>query len=368
MNDRGSIRLFRFRGIPVRMHWTFALIFLWVGYLGIRDGLDARGMAVQFVLVIALFACVVLHEFGHAFAARRYGIRTRDIILYPIGGVARLDRFPDKPVQELVVAIAGPLVNVVIFLLLLLVQMLFLREVVMEETTGMVAMDWQNLVYILFWMNVVLAGFNLLPAFPMDGGRVLRALLAMRRDRVNATRLAVITGRVVAFFMMAWAIWTGQFMLGLVAVFVLVMGTQEYGMVRSEQLYSRFTAGGVCRTRYPKVGSDTTVDEIATLLVQGLETAFPVEEPDGSFLSYVRAADVLRAVATGHGGLSVTYIARPIPAAVSADQPLQEVFAFLQADPAALVMVRDADGSLRGFLDRDQIDHVLYWAARNKAS
>lgn len=367
MNARGSILLFRFRGIPVRLHWTFALIFLWVGYLGIREGLDPRGMAVQFVLVIALFACVVLHEFGHAFAARRYGIRTRDIILYPIGGVARLDRFPDKPVQELVVAIAGPLVNVAIFLVLLVVQILFLKGATVEEETGMVAMDWHNLVYILSWMNVVLAGFNLLPAFPMDGGRVLRALVAMRRGRVDATRIAVITGRVVAFGMMAWAIWTGQFMLGLVAVFVLVMGTQEYGMVRSEQLYSRFTAGGVCRTRYPKVSSDTTVDETAALLVQGLETAFPVEEPDGSYLTYVRASDVFRAVSTGHGGLSVTYLARPIPAAVSVDQPLQEVFTLLQADPSALIMVRNSDGSMQGFLDRDQIDHVLYWAARKKA-
>lgn len=368
MNERGSILLFRFRGIPLRLHWSFALIFLWVGYLGVREGLDARGMAVQFVLVIALFACVVLHEFGHAFAARRYGIKTRDIILYPIGGVARLDRFPDKPMQELVVAIAGPLVNVVIFLILLLVQVLFIKDAVLEEETGMVAMDWHNLVYILFWMNVVLAGFNLLPAFPMDGGRVLRALVAMRRDRVTATRIAVITGRVVAFGMMAWAIWTGQFMLGLVAVFVLVMGTQEYGMVRSEQLYSRFTAGDVCRTRYPKVSSDTMVDEIADLLIQGLETAFPVEEPDGNFLTYVRAADVFRSVSSGHGGLSVTYIVRPIPATVFADQPLQEVFALLQADPSALLLVRNADGSLRGFLDRDQIDHVLYWAARNKSA
>lgn len=366
MNERGSILLFRFRGIPVRLHWTFSLIFLWVGYLGMREGLDARGMAVQFVLVIALFACVVLHEFGHAFAARRYGIRTRDIILYPIGGVARLDRFPDKPVQELVVALAGPLVNVAIFILLFLIQHFLLQGALVDEATGMVAMDWRNLVYILLWMNVVLAGFNLLPAFPMDGGRVLRALLAMRRSRVDATRLAVMTGRVVAFLMMAWALWTGQYMLGLVAVFVLVMGTQEYGMVRTEQLYGRFTAGDVCRTRFPKVSSETTVVEAASLLAEGLDTAFPVEEPDGEFLHYIRAADVFRAVASGHGGLSVTYIARSIPAVVSAAQPLQEAFAHLQIDPQALLLVRNADGTLRGFMDRDQIDHVLYWASRKK--
>ena len=170
-----SIPLGRVLGTEIRLHLTFLLLLAWIGLAhGIRGGMPEAIQGVAFIALI--FACVLLHEFGHVLAARRYGIATPDITLLPIGGVARLDRIPEKPAEELVVALAGPAVNVAIATLLLLP----LGGV--PDVAAMAGLEdpGQSLLARLFWVNVTLVVFNLIPAFPMDGGRVLRALLGMR--------------------------------------------------------------------------------------------------------------------------------------------------------------------------------------------
>ena len=209
---RWSVRLGRLFGVPVYLHLTFLLLLGLVGLLGLVQG----GLAAAFggvVMIASVFGCVLLHEFGHILAARRYGIPTKDVILLPIGGVARLARMPDEPKQELVVALAGPAVNVAIaaalFPLISLGGGAFLAQ--------------------LFAINVLLALFNMLPAFPMDGGRVLRALLAQRMSYVRATDLAATIGKGMALLfafaglfgipgvlgtnpillVIAWFVWSG---------------------------------------------------------------------------------------------------------------------------------------------------------------
>jgi Zn-dependent protease len=178
-----SIPIIRIAGIQLRIHVTFLLLIIWL----------ALGPVSSAVFVLLLFLCVVLHEFGHAFAAKGYGINTPDITLLPIGGVARLERMPEEPKQELVIAIAGPLVNVIIAACLYLV--IGARGRVAPET----AVESGDMLVGLFQINVWLVLFNLLPAFPMDGGRVLRALLASRMSFARATQVAATVGQAFAF-------------------------------------------------------------------------------------------------------------------------------------------------------------------------
>lgn len=181
-----SARLGRIAGIDVRLHASFALICLWIGWLSWRETGSLWGVLNGVALVLLLFLCVLLHEFGHALTAQRFGIRTRHITLWPIGGVALLEAIPDRPGQEVLIALAGPAVNLVIAAVLRLAEPL-----AGDGTVG-------GILQVLVSANLVLAAFNLLPAFPMDGGRVLRAALALRLGRVRATRIAAIVGRVMA--------------------------------------------------------------------------------------------------------------------------------------------------------------------------
>lgn len=328
--------------------------------------MDWPAIGVLGLLILSLFACVVLHEFGHALTAKRYGIATRDIILSPIGGVARLNKIPEKPTQELWVALAGPAVNVVIATLLGIIAWLFLpRGLDIQGESETAVFRIGNFIPLLFWMNLYLVLFNMIPAFPMDGGRVLRSLLALRMGRLKATTFAAGIGRGIAILFMIIAIWQEELFLGLIGLFVYFMATQELKMVKSEHLYRQFTAGQVTRRQMIRLTSDTLISDAILLLQHSLETHFPLDEGKGQITQYVRAHDLLKANASGHSGLSVTYVAKPISGVVRWDVALPDLFAFFQRDPHALLLVLEEDGSVYGVLDRDQIDHVLYWSQRH---
>lgn len=366
MADRGSILLFTFRGIPVRLHWSFGLLLLWVWYTGVRFGMDWPAIGVLALLMLSLFACVVLHEFGHALTAKRYGIDTRDIILSPIGGVARLNKIPEKPIQEFLVALAGPAVNVIIALILGSFAWIALPQGIEIQGESETAVFWiGNFVPLLFWMNLYLVLFNMIPAFPMDGGRVLRAMLAWKWGRLKATVWAAGIGRGLAILFVVFAIWQEELFLGLIGLFVYFMASQELKMVRSEHLYKRFSCGEVTRSRYILLPGNTLIADAISLLQHSLETHFPLDDGDGRITTYVRAQDLLKANASGHHGMSVSFIARPVSGVVKPKTPLPEVFPFFQRDQHALLIVVDEQGILQGILDRDQIDHVLYWSQRH---
>lgn len=242
---KGAFQIARLFNIPVRIHWSFLLLLAYVAFSGIRDGGSLSDVAWSFLFVGAIFLCVVLHEFGHALSARRFGVETKDIILSPIGGIARLYRMPEQPAQELIVAIAGPVVNVAIAALTgplawwlahdelrQLARMILGLPVMLEEASPFFA----YFLPALFLLNIVLALFNLLPAFPMDGGRVLRALLSMRLSRLLATRIASLAGQVIALAIFAYAFYEGNLLTSLVGVFVFFMAMQEYRQVKMQHM------------------------------------------------------------------------------------------------------------------------------------
>src|SRR5882762_10979856 len=193
---RWSWKIGRIAGIDLYVHATFFLLILWVVLLHALEGRSVQAVVSGVAFIVALFACVVLHEFGHALTARRFGIPTRDITLLPIGGVSRLEHIPEDPRQELQMALAGPAVNVA-----LAAALLGVMRALGTSPFGRVSMVGGGFLTRLFWVNVSLALFNLLPAFPMDGGRVFRALLALRLDRVRATAIAARMGQALALLL-----------------------------------------------------------------------------------------------------------------------------------------------------------------------
>src|SRR5436190_804688 len=189
--------LFSFKGIPVRMHWSFLLLILYVVYSAIGEGMDASHVAYQVASILIVFTCVVLHEFGHALTALHYGVRTGHMTLLPMGGVASLERIAEKPAQEFWITVAGPAVNLAI-ILLAIVPFLLLRAQFDPEPAVDAPISLPALLGFLIISNAVLFVFNIIPAFPMDGGRILRSVLAMRMDRLKATRIAATCGKVCA--------------------------------------------------------------------------------------------------------------------------------------------------------------------------
>jgi len=228
-----SWKLGRVFGIDLFVHWSFLLIPAFAFYtnsaIGLTNAVAAAG------LVFALFGCVLLHELGHALMARSFGIGTRDITLYPIGGIARLERMPENPGAEIAIAVAGPLVNVVI------AAGLWFGFSLAGRTFSLDGMYYgsmtHNLLGQLFMANVGLVIFNMIPAFPMDGGRVLRAFLALFLDYVSATEVAVIISRVLAVGFILWALspW-GSGMLAVIAAFLFLAGGQELAYARRQQM------------------------------------------------------------------------------------------------------------------------------------
>lgn len=227
-----SIKLGKFFGIDLYVHGTFWLLPLLVLFSGVVSGGEPEAIAGELAFVFVIFACVVLHEVGHALAARAYGIGTRDITLYPVGGVASLDHMPEKPSREIAIALAGPAVNFVIagalFVGLFAGSLLSPSLPTANELTSL-----DGLALKILAANFFLALFNLLPAFPMDGGRVLRALLATQMNRLRATEVAVNVGSIVAGGFVLAGILLPNFTLVVLAIVVLLLGQAELAVVRT---------------------------------------------------------------------------------------------------------------------------------------
>jgi len=219
----GVWRICSIGGIPVLVHWSFGLILLWSAYQGFQlGGWGFVGFSV--VLTLLLFACVLLHEFGHALMARRFGIPTRSILLLPVGGVAALVRIPEKPVQELLIAIAGPLVN-------LLIAGVLVSVFGLPGRLDFELWHIRTFAEALIYVNLAMIAFNLIPAFPMDGGRILRAMLALKYPYVRATAIASVIGQILACGIFIYGLSRSPFM-SLIGVMIFFAARKEYEVAR----------------------------------------------------------------------------------------------------------------------------------------
>jgi Zn-dependent protease/predicted transcriptional regulator len=286
-----SWRIGQFAGIGVYVHATFLIL---IGWVGVAQWLDERNVpatisAIAFIL--ALFACVVLHEFGHALTAKKYGIATRDITLLPIGGLARLERMPDDPKQELWVAIAGPAVNVVIAATLYL----WIQITGQVSDLGDLTVGEGSFLARLMLVNIFLVLFNMLPAFPMDGGRVLRAFLAMRMDYTRATNIAANVGQAMAFIFGFVGLFSNPFLV-FIALFVWMGAQQEASLAGLRSALSGITVSRAMITNYHTLAPRDTLRDAVREILAGSQHDFPVVE-NGSVIGVVGRKQLVDALA-----------------------------------------------------------------------
>lgn len=264
-------KLARIAGIDVYMHATFLILIGWVAYSHWTEQGSWSAVLSGVFFILLLFAFVVMHEYGHALTARKYGIKTRDITLYPIGGVARLERMPEKPIEELWVALAGPAVNVVIAALLF-GYLIFTRT--FEPLTSL-TISTGSFIERLMVVNLWLVGFNLIPAFPMDGGRVLRALLGLRLEYVQATQIAANVGQGFAFLFGFIGLFTNPFLV-FIALFVWMGAAQEASMVQMKYSLSGIPVTRAMQTDFQALTPRDTLARVVGLILAGSQHDFPV--------------------------------------------------------------------------------------------
>lgn len=272
-----SLKLGRVLGIDLFVHGTFWLLPALVFLGGLMSG-NPAGVGMELAVIFALFGCVALHELGHAVAAGWYGVRTRDITLYPIGGVARLERMPEQPWPEIVIALAGPAVNVVIAAILVAVLLVSHPLLSLESAPAIVASEFLGRLLLL---NVILVVFNMIPAFPMDGGRVFRAVVNLFTDRLTATRVAATTGAIAAIGLGVYGLYETNFMLMMVAGVVFMLGQAELAATTARE---NFRSQASRRPRYDEYAEFDT-HAYRREPEAAMPTAYPkvrvVRRPDG---------------------------------------------------------------------------------------
>lgn len=352
-----SFKIATVAGIEVRIHTTFVLLlglYAWMFYLdaGIqaaRDGL---------VFMLLLFLCVLLHEFGHAFAARVFGIRTPDITLLPIGGLARLERLPSSPWQEFVIAVAGPAVNVAIVLGLIgiLGGLPPLPELLRAGQSG------GDLLAGLLVVNGFLIAFNMLPAFPMDGGRVLRALLAVKLRHSLATLIAARVGQGIAvFFVLSSLFPPHNYILMLIGAFVFLGAQQELAYARMREAAQRYRVGEVMETQYATLPDSLALGEAPHLLIGSDQEVFPVVNDALEFRSLVTREALLAALQTQPAETPLGALGRCVPL-LHAETRLEDALETMQKSRELLLPVVNSGGQLVGLIDGEQVAEL----ARNR--
>ncbi len=326
-----SLKLGKWFGIEVNLHVTFLLLIGFLLLTGLATTRHADAVVGNIGFLLALFLCVLLHEFGHALAARRYGIPTKDITLLPIGGVARLERMPTDPKQELVVALAGPAVNVVIALALL--PIVAASDVTFFER--------------LFSTNLLLAAFNLIPAFPMDGGRVLRAGLAMKMNYAKATRTAATIGQGFALLFGVVGLLMDPLLI-FIAVFIWFGAAGEAQLVQTQSKLAGVPVERAMRTQFETLSPINSLRYVSELMLAGTQQEFPVVE-DGRPIGLVTRADLFDALAR-YGSLGVVSQAmRRDFATIDVTGQLVEAAERLRSGQVRLLLVL-RDGQLAGLL------------------
>lgn len=373
----GSLRLVRLWGIDIQVHWSFVLILVYGAFVfGGGFASPVLGALYGILVIILLFTCVLLHELGHALMAKYFKVNVPYITLLPIGGVAQLERMPKRPMHEFLIAIAGPAVNFALVILLLPVVILAvglsMRSGVMSNINEVFAMiqrpGFTGLMVNLAAMNLILALFNLLPAFPMDGGRILRALLAMVTGYVRATRYAVFVGRFMAILFAVIGIAQFNVILLLIAFFVYVGGRGELEAVESRYVLRDLTARQALNREVYALYTSEPVNRAVDLIMTSYQADFPVYDLSNNFVGVFSRAQLVTMLKEGQGEKRV--VDGMIPAAqlpvVNPETSLADVWEKMMEARSRVVLVKE-NGRFLGLITLDDISEVIQVMGAAKA-
>ncbi len=367
---KSSLKIITIAGIPVKVHWSFGLLFLWIGFVGFRSRLDIQSTAILALYSIVIFICIIFHEFGHALTAKRFGVITKDIILFPIGGVARLERLPEKPIQEFFIAVAGPLVNVGIALILGLYFLFFPLERMLELFSDPTLLF--HPAFFIPWVlvtNLLLAILNMIPAIPMDGGRVLRSLLALRLSKKVATFYAVVIAQILAIGLFFLGIFIGHYILPFIALFVYFTAIQEYRMVKYDEFVKTFNARDLIQGQQTALHIDNPVALAIDALKKQNEKNFLVFNHLSHPCGILSENTIKEAVTKGDYSTPVGNLMIEDYSKVHPEDNLYKIFTSIRSQETDVVVVFDGEKPL-GLIDEDTIDHFIQFkqqqAIRNK--
>ncbi|MEI6572331.1 MAG: site-2 protease family protein [Alphaproteobacteria bacterium] len=350
---RWSIDLGSIAGTAIRVHVTFLLFLAFIGILTYRaNGPEAAWDTLAFIVLI--FVCVLAHEFGHVLMARRFGAKTRDVTLFPIGGVANMERVPEKPSQEILVSLAGPFVNLVIALGL----MLWLGSSLTEEDFNNIGNSQASLTLRIAAANLILMTFNLLPAFPMDGGRVLRALLALKWSRSRATKIAASIGQVFAFGLGFLGLFGNPFLL-IIAAFIFIAAGAEADAAALHDSARDLTVGEAMMTEFSSLHPTDTIRASMERLIRSSDEIFPVIDETGRAFGIITRMDILAALADNADTTPISAIMHPIDHTLSEDDNLEMALThFEKSHVSALIIANNAERMI-GLITRTAIAQAI---------
>ncbi len=358
---QGALKIFTLARIPVYVHWSFSLLAFFLLYYGWYAQMDGISFLIFLVLFFALFISVILHEYGHALTARYYGVKTRDIILLPIGGLARLEKLPKKPLQEFVVAAAGPLVNLLISLLLGVILWFEYNGEIgrIFSTRGTLILRWHRVIPMLFVLNLSLAIMNLLPAFPLDGGRMLRATLAIKLGRLKATQIASYLGQGFSVFLIGYGIYRQDFMSMILGFFLFSMARKEYRLLKTDNILSSYLIGSTMKKTFPALYTNDSLSEFLTSLTVKQQGDFLVLNPvDQSFQGILSAEAIKKLRKKNNTDLLIGAVAESSYPILSPEQNVADGLSILRSVSLDFLPVKRGNEFV-GVLDYDSINELL---------
>jgi len=349
---RWSLSLGSIGGTAIRIHVTFLLFLVWLGAIYYRQG-GATAAWQGTALIVLIFLCVLLHELGHVFAARRYGIKTRDVTLWPFGGIASMEQMPEKPGQELIVALAGPAVNVAIAIALLL----WLGPRLNPENLTQIENPAVSLAVKLAGANIMLVLFNLIPAFPMDGGRVLRALLAMWVGNARATELAAGIGQGFAVMFAVLGIFYNP-MLIVIALFIFLAASGEAAQAQLRAVAQGTLVSDAMITKFEALGTAATVNDAADALIRTTQTEFPIVDGAGRLRGVLTRDAMIKALKERGPDTPVLEVMQTDIPTVRARAKLETALRSLMAK-RPVVGVTDGEDRLVGLLTLENLGEMM---------
>jgi stage IV sporulation protein FB len=356
----GAFKIGRFSGIDVKVHWTFFLLLAFFAFIGYEASGSLVGALTATVTILALFFCVLLHEFGHSLVAQRLGIGIHSITLLPLGGISNFESLPEKPADEVKTTIAGPLVNVVLAPIFFGVGLLFGAVPRVPADPFMDIGSVGQFFFYLGYLNVVLAVFNLLPAFPLDGGRILRALLATRLGAIRATDISSVVGKIFAAVFFLIGLISGNLLLAFVAAFIYIGANGEAQMVRQQGLTRGLTVSDVMGTK-PRTETVTpyhTFGQVLDSVIHGYQEDFPVVDESGNLVGMLTRDEIMIAARSPERYSSVRDLMKTnVPTISSKADLFEDGLRILQQSGLRALPVTE-NGELVGMLTIEDVGHA----------